>query len=108
MTPHTEYSLTDLGLTLRPMMAASHRDLETVLRGFNAAYNGRRQRVLKGLSPTMVLCQRLDADPALANPTYKPPDPRVLRKALRIVADAKEVSHPDSPPPARDRVGRAP
>ena len=79
-----------LGITIY-----SHRDLETVLRGFNAAYNGRRQRVLKGFSPTMVLRQRLDANPALANPAFKPPDPRVLRKALRIVADAKEVSHPD-------------
>ena len=80
-----------LGITIY-----SHRDLETVLRGFNAAYNGRRQRVLKGLSPKMVLHQRMAADPALANPAYKPPDPRVLRQALRVVADAKEVSHPDS------------
>ncbi len=86
-----------LGITIY-----SHRDLETALRGFNAAYNGRRQRVLKGLSPTRVLRQRLDANPALANPTYKPPDPRVLRKALRIVADAKEVSHPDTHPVSRE------
>jgi transposase InsO family protein len=38
-----------LGITLY-----RHRDLETVLAGFNAAYNGRRQRVLKGRSPDMV------------------------------------------------------
>src|SRR3954447_20110813 len=35
-----------LGITLY-----NHRDLETVLAGFNTAYNGRRQRVLKGRSP---------------------------------------------------------
>nr|WP_264045185.1 hypothetical protein [Methylobacterium sp. FF17] len=74
----------------------SHGDLETVLRGFNAAYNGRRQRVLKGLSPEMVLRQRIEADPALATPSYRPLKPGILRKALRIVVDAKEVSQPDS------------
>jgi len=80
-----------LGITIY-----SHRDLETVLRGFNAAYNGRRQRVLKGLSPEMVLRLRLKADPALANPDYRPPEPAVLQRALRIIADAKEVSQPDT------------
>ncbi|EIZ82143.1 Integrase catalytic domain-containing protein [Methylobacterium sp. GXF4] len=78
------------------IMIYSHADLEIVLRGFNAAYNGRRQRVLKGLSPEMVLRQRLKADPALANPTYRPPSPSLVKRALRIVADAKEVSQPDS------------
>jgi hypothetical protein len=80
-----------LGITLY-----SHRDLEIVLGGFNVAYNGRRQRVLDGLSPEMVLRQRLEADPALANPSYRPPKPGLLRKALRVVEDAKEVSHPDT------------
>ena len=80
-----------LGITLY-----SHRDLEIVLGGFNLAYNGRRQRVLDGLSPEMVLRQRLEADPALANPGFKPPKPGLLRKALRVVEDAKEVSHPDT------------
>ena len=80
-----------LGITLY-----SHADLEIVLRGFNAAYNGRRQRALNGLSPEMVLRQRLEADPALANSTYKPPSPGLIKRALRIVEDAKEVSHPDS------------
>ncbi|GJD40818.1 IS481 family transposase ISBxe4 [Methylobacterium bullatum] len=74
----------------------SHGDLEIVLRGFNAACNGRRQRVLKGLSPEMVLRLRIEADPALANPAYRPLKPGILRKALRIVADAKEVSQPDN------------
>ena len=44
----------------------------------------------------MVLRQRLDADPALDNPAYRPRDPHTLRQALRIVAEAKEVSHPDN------------
>ncbi len=74
----------------------SHRDLETVLCGFNAAYNGRRQRVLKGLSPEMVLRQRLEAIPALINPRHRPPHRGSLEKARRIVADANEVSQPDS------------
>ena len=77
-------------------MIYSHADLEIVLRGFNAAYNGRCQRVLEGLSPEMVLRQRLKDDPALANPTYRPPSPSFIKRALRIVADAKEVSHPDT------------
>jgi transposase InsO family protein len=80
-----------LGITLY-----SHSDLEIVLRGFNAAYNGRRQRVLKGLSPEMVLRQRLEADPTLAKPAYKPPSPSLIKRALRIVADAREVSQPDN------------
>ena len=69
-----------------------------MLRGFNAAYNGRRQCVLNRLSPEMVLRQRLEADPKLANPTYKPPSSSLIKQALRIVEDAKEVSHPDNPP----------
>src|SRR4051794_30250608 len=39
-----------LGLTV-----ASHRDLERLLKGFNAAYNARRQRVLGGRSPEQVV-----------------------------------------------------
>jgi len=81
----------ELGITLY-----SHADLEDVLRGFNAAYNGCQQRVLNALSPEMVLRQRLEADPALANPTYKPPSRSLIKRALRIVEDAKEVSHPDT------------
>jgi hypothetical protein len=67
-----------------------------VLSGFNRAYNGRRQRVLKGRSPDMVLRERLAAKPELANNRAKPPDPRALRKALQVIARAKEVSHPDT------------
>ena len=80
-----------LGITIY-----SHRDLETGLAGFNVAYNARRQRVLKGRSPDVVLRERLAAKPELANPHAKPPDPRTLARALRVVGNAKEVSHPDS------------
>jgi transposase InsO family protein len=80
-----------LGITIY-----SHRKLEMLLKGFNQAYNMRRQRVLKGGSPEQVVRRRLAAAPDLANPRYKPPDPRALPQALQVVADAKEVSHPDS------------
>ena len=81
-----------LGITIH-----SHRDLETLLRGFNQAYNARRQRVLKGRSPQMVVHERLSAAPELVNPRHKRPnDPSVLPKALRVIARAKDVSHPDN------------
>jgi transposase InsO family protein len=80
-----------LGITV-----ASHRDLERLLAGFNAAYNARRQRVLDGRSPDEVLRERLVRDRSLANPGYHPPpDPCVLPKAMLVVERAKDVSHPD-------------
>ena len=39
----------------------SHRDLEQLLRGFNAAYNDRRQRVLDGRTPNQVVAEHLKA-----------------------------------------------
>jgi hypothetical protein len=39
---------------------------------------------------------RLAAEPKRANRRYKPPDADALPPALRVVARAKEVSHPDS------------
>jgi transposase InsO family protein len=81
-----------LGITV-----ASHRDLERLLAGFNAAYNVRRQRVLGGRSPEQVVRERLGQDTSLANPAYRPPpDPCVLPKALLVVELAKDVSQPDS------------
>src|SRR3954468_9244551 len=81
-----------LGITV-----ASHRDLETLLRGFNQAYNARRQRVLKGRSPDMVVRERLGATPDRANRSHDPPfDPCSLPKALQVIARAKDVSHPDT------------
>jgi transposase InsO family protein len=81
-----------LGITV-----ASHRDLETLLQGFNRAYNARRQRVLKGRSPERVVHERLGAVPTRANSSHDPPfDPCALPKALQVIARAKDVSHPDS------------
>ena len=80
-----------LGITID-----SHRDLETLLKGFNQAYNRRRQRVLRGRSSDDVVQSRLAAEPRLANRRYKPPDPGALPQALQVVAHAKEISHPDT------------
>src|SRR3954465_2610922 len=81
-----------LGITV-----ASHRDLETLLQGFNQAYNARRQRVLKGRSPDRVVRERLSAAPAHANPSHDPPfDPCILPKALQVISRARDVSHPDT------------
>ena len=81
-----------LGITIY-----SHADLETLLEGFNRAYNARRQRVLGGLSPDEAVRRRMQTNPKLANKRYEPPsDPCVLPKALLVVAAAKEVSHPDN------------
>src|SRR5829696_7569035 len=92
-----------LGITIY-----SHRDLETLLKGFNQAYNRRRQRVLKGASPEQVVQRRLAAEPKLANRRYKPPDADALPPALQVVAAAKEVSHPDTPCVCRRCCGRLP
>ena len=42
----------------------SHAQLEQLLRGFNAAYNARRQRVLEGQTPDQVVAERLIVKPA--------------------------------------------
>ena len=80
-----------LGITVH-----SHADLETLLQGFNQAYNKRRQRVLQGASPEQVVQQRLALKPELVNPRFRPPDPNALPKALQVVAATSEVSQPDS------------
>jgi len=80
-----------LGITV-----ASHRDLEILLRGFNQAYNARRQRVLKGRAPERVVRERLRALPARVNRHHDPPfDPCSLPKALQVITRAKDVSHTD-------------
>jgi transposase InsO family protein len=81
-----------LGITV-----SSHRGLERLLAGFNAAYNARRQRVLDGRSPEEVVRERLARDEGLANPCYRPPsDPCVLPRAMLVVERAKDVSQPDT------------
>ena len=81
-----------LGITIY-----SHRQLEQLLRGFNAAYNARRQRVLDGKTPDQVVAERLQAKPTLAKD--KPQGragPCDTTKARLIAACAKEVSQPDT------------
>jgi transposase InsO family protein len=81
-----------LGITIY-----SHRDLEQLLRGFNAAYNARRQRVLDGKTPDQVVAERLKAKRKLAR--AKPrgrADSNDITKARLIVEAAKEVSQPDT------------
>jgi hypothetical protein len=76
---------------------SSHAQLEQLLRGFNAAYNARRQRVLEGQTPDQVVAERLTAKPALAQD--KPSGragPGDIIKARLIAESAKEVSQPDS------------
>src|SRR5947209_19802294 len=81
-----------LGITLY-----SHRDLEQLLRGFNAAYNARRQRVLDGKTPNQVVADRLKARRQLAR--AKPQGQAGvddIAKACLIAQTAKEVSQPDN------------
>jgi hypothetical protein len=81
-----------LGITIY-----SHRDLEQLLRGFNAAYNARRQRVLDGKTPHQVVAERLQAKRRLAR--AKPrgqAGPNDILKARLVVEAAKEVSQPDN------------
>src|SRR3954454_20312252 len=75
----------------------SHHQLEQLLRGFNAAYNARRQRVLEAKTPDQVVIERLTAKPALAKD--KPSEragPCDITKARLIAQSAKEVPQPDS------------
>jgi len=81
----------------------SHRQLEQLLRGFNAAYNARRQRVLESKTPDQVVAERLKAKPTLAK--AKPQGragPCDMTKARLIADRAKEVSQPDIRRIARD------
>jgi transposase len=85
----------------------SHEQLERLLRGFNAAYNARRQRVLDGKTPDQVVAERLRSRRRLAKPkpeggagTARAERNRTRRDAIagaRLVAEAaKDVSPPDS------------
>ena len=81
-----------LGITI-----GFHHDLEALLRGFNAAYNARRQRVLDGKTPDQIVAERLKARRRLARGR---PDgragPEHIAKARLIAERAKDVSQPDT------------
>jgi transposase InsO family protein len=75
----------------------SHRALEQLLRGFNAACNARRQRVLDGRTPDQVVAERLEARRELANTKPHGRAGPCDTTRARLIADAaKEVSQPDS------------
>jgi hypothetical protein len=78
----------------------SHAQLEQLLRGFKAAYNARRQRVLNGKTSDQVVRERLQARPRLARHKPETPEGRAgpddIARARLIVEGAKEVSQPDS------------
>jgi transposase InsO family protein len=74
-----------------------HQDLEQLLRGFNAAYNARRQRVLDGKTPDQVVAERLKARRKLARATPEGrAGPEDIAKARLIAEAAKEASQPDT------------
>jgi len=82
-----------LGITIW----SHHRDLERLLRGFNAAYNARRQRVLDGKTPDQVVAERLEARRRLANPRpHRRAGPADIAEARLIAEAAEEVSQPDN------------
>jgi hypothetical protein len=81
-----------LGITIY-----SHRDLEQLLGGFNAAYNARRQRVLQGRTPNQAVTERLAVRRKLRG--TKPAGqagPQDIGKARIIVENTKDVSQPAS------------
>src|SRR5919199_1057328 len=86
-----------IGSEVLAITVSSHDQLAQLLRGFNAAYNARRQRVLAGQTPDQVVAERLTAKPALAQD--KPSGragPCDITKARLIAENAKEVSQPDT------------
>ena len=86
-----------LGSEVLTITIYSHPQPEQLLRGFNAAYNARRQRVLEARTPDQVVAERLNAKPALAKdkPAGRAGPCDITR--ARLIADrAKEVSQPDN------------
>lgn len=75
----------------------SHAQLERLLRGFNAAHNARRQRVLDGKTPDQVVAERLKARRKLASARpHGRAGPEDIAKARLIAEAVKEVSQPDN------------
>ena len=75
----------------------SHQQLEQLLRGFNAACNARRQRVLDGRTPDQVVAERLKARRKLARAIPEGrAGPADIAQARLIAEAAKEVSRPDN------------
>jgi hypothetical protein len=74
-----------------------HQDLEQVLRGFNAAYNARRQSVLGGKTLDQVVAERFKARRKFANlRPHGRAGPGDIAKAHHVAEAAKDFSQPDS------------
>jgi hypothetical protein len=77
--------------------SASHRDLEPLLRRFNAGSHACRPRGLDGSTPDQVLAERLKAKRKLARvQPHGRAGPNAVSKARLLAEAAKEVSQPDS------------
>lgn len=89
-----------IGREVLVMCIGTHDALERLLRGYNLAYNARRQRVVNSQSPDQVVQTRLQAKPQLVDPAYQPPSPcdrtKIKVAAQLIVHNAEDVSHPDT------------
>jgi transposase InsO family protein len=86
-----------IGSEVLSITISSHRHLEQLLRGFNAAHNARRQPVLHGRTPDQVTAERLTAHPGLARGAPEGrPGPGDIAQARLIAEAAKEVSQPDN------------
>ena len=82
-----------MGLEVLGITIHAHRDLEQLLRGFNATYNDQRQRVLNGKTLNQVTTKRLKVRRKLLR--GKPQSrarPDNIAHARLIVEDAKEIS----------------
>lgn len=76
---------------------AGHADLETLLTGFNHAYNRRRQRVLGGSTPLDEVHEQIEHNARLANPLYKPASQGdLMAKVDDVLYYANDVSQPDT------------
>jgi hypothetical protein len=84
-----------IGREMLTITVGGHRDLEHLLRGYDQAYDARRQRVLHGRSPEDVVRRRLRANPDVANPHCQPPHPDVMPNALLAVERATSLPQPD-------------
>ena len=83
-----------LGITIYSLA-----QLEWLLRGFNAAYNARRQRVLDGKTPDRVVAERVKTRRKLANPKpHRRAGPADIAEVRAIAEPAKDLSPPDSHP----------
>ncbi len=84
----------------------SHRALEQLLRGFNQAYNARRQRVLDGRTPNQVTAEHLKARPELANPAPHGAQDHATQPKHASLLMPQRRSHNQTPTPSRNMTTR--